>query len=57
MDKERRWVLCPCCGAKTRTQLLRRTELRAFPLFCPKCRCESVISVKNFIVSADPAER
>ena len=25
---EKRWVLCPRCGAKTRVQLLRETELR-----------------------------
>lgn len=48
--KEKRWVLCPRCGAKTRLQLLRETELKAFPLFCPKCRHESIINVKNFIM-------
>ena len=33
----KRWVLCPICGAKTRLKLLPETELKAFPLFCPKC--------------------
>ncbi len=47
---EKRWVLCPVCGAKTRLQLLPETELKAFPLFCLKCRCESIINVKNFII-------
>ena len=50
MTEERQWVHCPCCGAKTRLQLLRQTELRDFPLFCPKCRHESIINVKNFII-------
>ena len=40
-----RWVLYPVCGAKTR---LRRTILQEFPLFCPKCRRESIINARNF---------
>lgn len=54
---EKRWVLCPRCGAKTRVQLLRETELRLFPLFCPKCRQESIINVKNFIVAENQVRR
>ena len=45
---EERWVLCPVCGAKTRLRLLQRTVLQEFPLFCPKCRQESIINAKNF---------
>ena len=45
---EERWVLCPVCGAKTRLRLLRRTILQEFPLFCPKCRRESIINARNF---------
>ena len=37
-----KWILCPECKAKTRTQVLENTELKNFPLFCPKCK-------KNFI--------
>ena len=48
--KEKQWVLCPWCGAKTRLQIFQETELKAFPLFCPKCRRESIINVKNFII-------
>jgi len=48
--EERKWVLCPICGAKTRLQLLPETELKSFPLFCPKCGRESIINVKNFIM-------
>ena len=48
--EEKHWVLCPSCGAKTRLQLLQETELKAFPLFCPKCKCESIINAKNFII-------
>ena len=48
--KERHWVLCPLCGAKTRLQLLPETELKEFPLFCPKCKCESIINAKHFVI-------
>ena len=48
--EEKQWVLCPCCGAGTRLQTLRETELKALPLFCPKCRRESIINAKNFII-------
>ena len=53
----RKWILCPRCGAKTRLQMFRQTELRAFPLFCPKCRQESLINVKNFILETELARR
>ncbi len=45
------WILCPVCGNKTRTMIREDTELKNFPLYCPKCKKETVISVKNFIIS------
>lgn len=45
------WILCPACGSKTRARLLPDTVLRSFPLFCPKCRRESIINVQNYKVS------
>lgn len=45
---EEKWILCPVCGAKTRLRLLRKTVLRDFPLFFPKCRRESIINARNF---------
>ncbi len=45
---EGKWVLCPACGAKTRLRLLQRTVLRDFPLFCPKCKRESIINARSF---------
>lgn len=45
--EEKQWVLCPLCGAKTRLQLLLETELKSFPLFCPKCKRESIINAQN----------
>lgn len=54
---QRHWVLCPACGEKTRLQLLRETELKAFPLFCPKCKSESIIDAKNFMIEMKKARR
>ena len=51
---DEKWLLCPMCGAKTRLRLLKRTILRDFPLFCPKCKRESIINASNFqIENAD----
>ena len=45
------WVLCPVCGNKTRTKIRKDTKLISVPLYCPKCRKESLINVKNQIVT------
>ncbi|MGM9629674.1 cysteine-rich KTR domain-containing protein [Butyricicoccus sp.] len=52
-DEEKRaeWVLCPLCRGKTRLKLLPQTVLKNFPLFCPKCRREMLISAEQFAVS------
>ena len=39
------WVHCPVCGAKTRTKVYADTVLVKFPLFCPKCKNETMIDV------------
>ena len=44
------WILCPVCGSKTRARLLPDTVLRSFPLFCPKCRRESIIPNLLFLI-------
>lgn len=45
------WVLCPQCKSKTRIKLLRDTELKNFPLFCPKCKIEVLIHAKQFQIT------
>ena len=57
MPEERQWVYCPRCGAKTRLQLIKETQLRAFPLFCPKCRKETMIDARFFRVSVTDNKR
>ena len=41
------WILCPVCGSKTRNKIRKDTVLENYPLYCPKCRQESLIKVDN----------
>lgn len=45
------WILCPICGNKTRNKIRTDTVLINYPLFCPKCKQEMLISVKNMKLS------
>ena len=45
------WVHCPVCGSKTRLQIRADTELKNFPLYCPKCKQESLINAKDLQVT------
>lgn len=42
-----KWFFCPVCGNKTRLQIRENTELKNFPLYCPKCKQETLIEVKD----------
>ena len=42
-----KWVLCPYIGNKTRVQIRGDTELKHFPLYCPKCKTETLIDLKG----------
>lgn len=44
------WLHCPICKGKTRLQIRKDTELRNFPLYCPKCKQQRLIEVKNLQV-------
>ncbi len=50
------WIRCPVCGSKTRLQIRKDTELKNFPLFCQKCKQETLINVKelNIMVIKEP---
>ena len=50
MENSKR-VRCPVCGNKTRLQIRADTELKNFPLYCPKCKQESLIDAKDLQVS------
>lgn len=45
------WILCPICGNKTRLKIRADTELKNSPLFCPKCKQESLINAKQLNIS------
>lgn len=45
-----KWVRCPICENKTRLQIREDTELKNFPLYCPKCKRVSLIEAKDFKV-------
>ena len=39
------WVHCPICGGKTRVKITEITVILNFPLFCPKCKKETVVDI------------
>jgi len=47
MEMEK-FLLCPVCDNKTRLKIRKDTILENFPLFCPKCKKETIISVRQF---------
>lgn len=49
--KIERWILCPVCGSKTRNRIREDTILKNYPLYCPKCKQETLIDVENFTLS------
>ncbi len=54
MDKQSdsiAWILCPVCGNKTRNKMRGDTVMINYPLYCPKCKQESLIDVRNLLVT------
>lgn len=45
------WIICPICQSKTRLRIRGDTELKNFPLYCPKCKQETLISVQQMNIS------
>ena len=45
------WILCPVCKNKTRLKIRENTELKNFPLYCPKCKQETLITLKQFNIT------
>ena len=50
MDKTQ-WIRCPVCGSKTHNKVRGDTVLKNYPLYCPKCRQETLIEAKNLQVT------
>ena len=51
MKKISGWLLCPICGNKTRDKIREDTVLKNYPLYCPKCKQETLIEVKDLQVT------
>ncbi len=45
------WIFCPACGQKTRSKIREDTILKNYPLYCPKCKQESLISAKDLQIT------
>ena len=51
-DKEKtEWLLCPICLGKTRIKVREDTVILNLPMYCPKCKRETLICVKDKKVS------
>lgn len=45
------WIQCPVCDSKTRVRIREDTVLENFPLYCPKCKHETLISARQLNIS------
>lgn len=45
------WIRFPICGNKTCDRIREDTVLKNYPLYCPKCRQESLIDAKDLQVT------
>lgn len=41
------WLFCPICGSKTRDKIRNDTVLKNYPLYCLKCKKETLIEVQK----------
>jgi len=52
MDRDKtKWIRCPVCGNKTRDRIRKDTVLKNYPLYCPKCKQESLIEAKELQIT------
>ena len=47
MESRFNWLICPVCGGKTKVHVLENTVLQNFPLFCTRCKNQSVVNVQE----------
>ena len=50
-EENKKWICCPICGGKTRNRIRKDTILKNYPLYCPKCKQEVLIEVKDLQVT------
>lgn len=46
------WILYPVCGNKTRDRIREDTVLKNYPVYCPKCKHESLIEAERLQINA-----
>ena len=51
MNEKTKWIHCPVCVNKTRDRIREDTVLKNYPLYCPKCKHETLIEVKNLLIT------
>ena len=45
--KPKRWIMCPICKNKIWLKIREDTEVINFPLFCTKCKKETLVNIKD----------
>ncbi|MGM9635974.1 MAG: cysteine-rich KTR domain-containing protein [Candidatus Avispirillum sp.] len=55
--EEATWIICPVCKKKTRYRIRTDSVLENFPLYCHRCRQETLINAKNLKISPVRARR
>jgi len=51
MGKLKDWIMCPVCDNKTRLKIRKDTIIENFPLYCPKCKQETLIRIEQLNIS------
>lgn len=39
------WLRCPRCGQKKVQRVLSTTRVTALPIYCRRCKCESIVNI------------
>ncbi len=50
METEK-WLLCPVCNSKTRIMVRGDTVVYNLPLYCPKCKQQTIVNVQEWILT------
>ena len=51
MKQQTEWIHCPMCGNKTRVIIREDTVLKNYPLYCPKCKQETLINAQELHIT------
>ena len=47
INANQEWLTCPACGQFKVLRLLPETEAKNLPVFCKRCRTESIVNIPN----------